>query len=206
MALAAVTVPATPTAGQINTALASVNAYIADALAEVTVGATVILDRFRLTDGNDQLNIALQAAIASFAGTATPAVTVVDNSAAASNTALATISGYVDLVSANANILFGCLREHLKRTTGKLAHLIPFDLGRVDLGSPTTLSAATVAIDPVDKTEMDAALAATIVFIDTLNTETAALLSAFVDPFRLNPGNPLLSLRLTNAIATLQSP
>lgn len=203
MALTAVTVPSTPTTAQINAALASVNAYITDALAEVTVGANVILDRFRLTDGNNSLMLVLEAAIVAFSSTSHADVNVVDTTPGVSNTALASISGYVDLVSANTNTMFGALREHLKRTNGKAVHLTALDLARTNIGSPAVLTAQTVAINPIDKTEMDTALAATIVFIDTLNSEASALLTAFVEPFRLNPGNAILSLRLDNAITTL---
>lgn len=209
MALSAPVVSADPTAAaEANTALSGINAFVATARNEALDGLAVLREHMRLVGGSNAAVEDLDAVIASLASfaPADPAVVTDPATLAQTNAALASMSAIVDTLNARSGISFAAVRRHMRKVGGRFRLLEELDAANVALQAPATITAPTVASDPATKAETNAALASMTSIVDTANSEILTTLQAFVDFFRLNPGNIALSARLDGAITALRTP
>ncbi len=204
MALTPPTVASDPaSAAHTNTALAAVTTFISTAYTEVIEAIVVLRERARLGGASSEFLQRVDNALADLGTGAGAAATVSTDPTTQSqaNTAFATTAAKIDTLNSRALAALDLFLERLRINGGRVDVRERFRTAVQALGSPSALTAETLASDPVSQADMNTALANTVVFIDNANTEVQAALRLFVDEFNLWPGSQILTDRLVNAIA-----
>jgi len=208
MALTPPTVASDPaTATHTNTALAAINVFVTNSITKSVAALQILRDRAVLVGGSIELLNAIDRVLSTIGGQshADPTVAASPATQTQTNSAFATFTGYIDTLNANLASAFAELRQHFRMTHGNVLNRERFTTATVNIATPAVQTAITVASDPVSQADMNTALASATALVDTFNVELAAVLDTFTMPFRLNPGNQILALRLENAIVELNA-
>ena len=209
MALTAPTVASDPaTAAHTNTALAAVNTFITTAHSEATSAGEAMIEQVRTRDGNLGLIDRMTAAVATLAGGGAAAPSVVTDPASQSqtNTALATLAGYIDGLNSRFLSVLVVFRESVQRTDGNLGILDGIDADIAALSAPSSVVAPTVASNPVSQANMNTALATLTTAVDSANSESVTGLESVLVYMRRSGSSSALVHTVEGGRAALQSP
>jgi len=203
MALTAPTVASDPASQtHTNTAFSTLTTFASNAYTSLIEIMSLLRERAVLGGATSEYLQRIDGAIASL-GTgagATASVASDPASQANTNTAFSTTTTKLDTLNTRALAALQVVIEHLGASGIPVQSLERFKSLSLDLASPSSLTAQTVASDPASQAHMNAALAATTAFIDTVNSEIRTALLQLSDEFRRFPGNSVLANRFEAAV------